>query len=90
MFPAVETAAKQGSSIVDGAAGWPQVDAGTFCRRGQQEYAFPAFPHSGGMFVGFDIVAEFGVQEQALAAFAAFRATPAGYFGFFHWRQTPF
>lgn len=91
MFPAIETPAQKRTAIVDGATRGAQINAFTVVFRGEEKDRVAGIRVSGDPnLVRRHIVALVWMEEQRLAAPAAFRATRAGHFRLVVRRQLSF
>jgi hypothetical protein len=84
MFPAIETSAQMRTPLVDGAPCVAEIDALAPFVRGQNEDGLAVLTMTRNrVLVGFHIVSQFGVQNQALTAPATFGASSTRNLGVF-------
>jgi hypothetical protein len=78
MFAAIEAAAEMRTAIVDGTAGFAEINTGVLLIGGENENGLAVIAMAGDLaLIGFDVISQFGMQNQSLTAAAAFGAPGA-------------
>jgi hypothetical protein len=79
MLAAIEAAAEVRPALVDGAAGFAEINTGALLIGGENENGLAVIAMAGDLaLVAFDIVSQFGMEDQSLTAAAAFGTPGTG------------